>query len=179
MRHALLVAVAASSIVVAALAPGHDGGETIRYVDPPVDRGDAGQFEPTGTPEVDIGFYVEQLYVPLYDGDPCPIVQGLQGGTWTMPAVRTQGIGTPADVTCSLVTESGVTLGSATSEAHTFYLATDGWLEVQSFPVPVEPPDDAAGLEALYGQSATLGCTVEDAAGRSATRNVQVVLSEG
>ena len=83
-----------------------------RLVDPPVDL-EALDFdiEITGDPGLDMGFYHEQLYEPMHDGDDCPVVNGLQGGTWVMPALRIEGIYPFADAACSLVMETGEVVG--------------------------------------------------------------------
>ena len=161
---------------VATLLVGCGGDVEKRYIDPKVDYGDELAYEPTGDPVVDLGFYVEQLYRPLANGDSCPVVHGLQGGTWSMPAARIRGIASPARVVGSIVTEQGQRVGEVDAEER-FFLATDGWLEVQSLPIPVE--DESGTISFLYGQSAVLECTVTDAEGRSAHRAVHVVLTEG
>ena len=153
---------------------------TYRDVDPAVDYGDRALAEPVGTPTLDVGLYREQLYSPLREGDPCPVVAGPQGGTWLMAAMRTRGVAVQATVECSLQTASGEALGSA-QEALRFALAPDGWLEVQSFAIPVNhaPPREADAIDDLYGQEATLACTIADGGGRTAVRNIRILLSEG
>ncbi|RLB47287.1 MAG: hypothetical protein DRJ42_25710 [Deltaproteobacteria bacterium] len=98
-------------------------------VDPLVDYGDQPAYVPEGEPEMEFGYYLEQLYLPLRDGDGCPIIFGFQGGTWTMPAVRVQGIASLAELDCSLITAVGEVLGDVVSEER-FYLAPDGWVEI-------------------------------------------------
>ena len=153
--------------------------ETI-YVDPIVDFGDAEDYVPSGKPTVDLGFYVEQLYLPLDDGDECPVVHGLQGGTWSMPALRSLGIDMKTDVLCTIITEADEQVGKAETN-ETFVLATDGWLEVQAMPIRVRhaAPNKQAPIDDLYGQTATLSCTVTDDEGRSDTVAREIVLSEG
>ncbi len=150
-------------------------------VDPPVDYGDQPPYVPSGDPMLEIGYYDEQLYAKLEDGGSCPIVHGLQGGTWTMPALRASGVGTRLTVRCTLVTEAGERLGEAIERNVRFYLAPDGWIENQAFPVPAahEPPNEEAPIDDLYGQRATLSCTVSDAQRRSTSSEVRCVLEEG
>lgn len=156
------------------------GREVILLVDPEVTLPDGGGYTPMGDPVVEIGFYNEQLYAPLETGGACPVVHGLQGGTWTMPAVRIKGMDTPATVSCTLQTATGENLGEVSSQLD-FFLANDGWLEVQSYPVPVahEAPNEADPIDDLYGAEATLSCDVTDEDGRSATTAMEVVLEEG
>lgn len=150
------------------------------YVDPVVDFGDRAAYVPSGKPTVDIGFYVEQLYLPLGEEDDCPVVYGLQGGTWSMPALRTLGIDITAHVICSVVTDGGEVVGAADVQ-ESFVLATDGWLEIQALPIEIRhaPPHEADDIDDLIGQGATLSCTVTDDADRSDTRTLHVTLSEG
>lgn len=151
----------------------------IVYVDPPVTY-DKGGLVIEGDPFVELGFYQEQLYVALADEDPAPVVHGLQGGTWTHPALRTRGIGTPAVVDCSVVTDSGEKVGFAQAVTD-FFTGVDGFLEVQSYPLPIlhTEPGSGPGIEDLYGVKATLRCAVTDLEGRGAQATVVVTLEQG
>lgn len=84
-----------------------------------------------------------------------------QGGTWVMPAIRTTGIGPIPEVECRIETRSGERVGVVVGKTH-FYLATDGWLEVQAYPIPIvhAAPNQAAPIDNLYGVEATLECEV-------------------
>jgi hypothetical protein len=179
-RRALARALACSWLAaLTLLGSGCDRVVGFRLVDPPIDVGDAGPAVPSGEPEVALGFYAEQLLDKLRDGDACPIVHGLQGGTWTMPAVRTTGLPSPALVTCDVLTQAGELVGHVEA-MQPFVLATDGWLEVQAFPVPIvhAPPGEALPIDDLYGAHATLTCSVE-AGDRAASASVEVILVEG
>ena len=173
-----------ASMLVAALAFG--SCETVvgyRWVDPPgIDYGDDGKGEliGPGPPSVEIGFYIEQLYEPLADGADMWVVHGLQGGTWTMPALRTTGIGPLSEVTCSMVTDTGEQVSRVASETR-FFLATDGLLEVQAYPIPVQhaSPNERLEIDDLYGLDAILECTVIDGKGRGASVTLEVVLARG
>jgi len=150
------------------------------FVDPPIQLADGYAIAAVeGDPYVELGYYEEQLYRPLQVGGDCPVGYGLQGGTWTMPAVRTQGIGSPATIACDLVTSGGEQLGKVAAKQQ-FYLATDGFLEIAFFPLPVthEPPFEEQDISDLYGQEATIRCTVTDGEGRTESAVVQVVISE-
>jgi len=151
-----------------------------RQVDPSVDYGDEEGLLLTGDPEVELGFYSEQLYRPLSHGDDCPIVRGLQGGTWTMPAVRIRGIGSPAVVACRLVSANGEVLGQ-TNARERLVRTPDGWLELQTYPVPVQhaAPLEAAPISDLFGAAATLSCSATDNAQRTSSSQVRVMLREG
>ena len=152
-----------------------------RLVDPAVDL-EALDFdiEITGDPALDLGFYHEQLYEPVHDGDDCPVVNGLQGGTWIMPALRIEGIYPFADAACSLVVETGEVVGEISATTR-FFLATDDKYEVQAFPVPVihAEPNEEQDIEDLFGLSATLECTVIDREGRTGSLIREVVLVDG
>jgi len=149
-------------------------------VDPQVDYGDEPAYVPVGEPSLELGYYVEQLYQPLRDGDGCPIIYGFQGGTWTMPAVRIQGINSVAMLDCDLVTGSGEVLGAVVSRER-FYLAPDGWVEIQAHPVPAAhaPPNETNSIGDLYGMNATLRCRATDSEARTAERTIMCVLEEG
>jgi hypothetical protein len=154
---------------------------TIVYADPSVDLGDySGGFVVVGDPEVYLGFYVEQLFSSLEDGGACPIAWGLQGGTWAMPAIQTRGIGSPAIVHCSLVAASGEVLGDVESESP-LYLTPELYLEIQAYPVPVthEPPNEIDPIDDLYGQTATLTCSVMGPREEMGEASVLVELVEG
>ncbi len=151
------------------------------YVDPIHDYQDSHWDFPAGEPEVTIGFYSEQLYAPLGEDSPLYITQGFQGGTWSMPAVRTRGIASPAQVACDVMLADGTLVGTTDLDPPTsFQLTTDGWLEVQAYPVPVQetgPTHDAP--HELFGLAAELNCTVTDGVGRSDTITLPVFLEQG
>jgi len=149
-------------------------------VDPIVDYQDESISFPPGPPTLTIGFYSEQFYEPLFALSPLYVIHGFQGGTWTMPAVRTRGISSPAMVSCSVTLESGEVLGT-TESMEPFQLTTDGWLEIQAYPVPVHhaPPNEFEPIDDLYGLPATLDCSVEDSEGRVDALNFPITLTEG
>ena len=151
-----------------------------RYVDPTIQLA-PGYVVATveGDPFVELGYYDEQLYKALEDGGDCPVGFGLQGGTWTMPAVRTQGIAALATIMCTLVTEAGESIGEVNAKQQ-FYLTPDGFLEIPFFPVPVthEEPNQEDPITDLYGQMATIRCSVEDGDGNTSSATVNVVIVE-
>jgi hypothetical protein len=152
-----------------------------RDVDPEIDLEVMGpSIEVTGTPSLDIGFYHEQLYEPLHDGDNSPIVSGLQGGTWIMPALRIDGIYPFAETRCTLTVETGEVVGKITATTR-YFLATDDIFEVQAFPVPVihATPKASEPIDDLYGLGATLSCEVFDGEGRTGTAIREIILVDG
>ncbi len=172
----------ASTLPLALLASSWASGcdvETV-YVDPPVVQDGSVKIEVTGDPFIEVGFYNEQLYKALSSQGDCPIVHGLQGGTWSMPAIRTQGIARQALLSCSIVTAEGETVGEAALDA-SFYATTDGFFEVQAFPIPIKHEDDEATpeIDDLFGTAATMTCFAEDSEGRSDATSVEVILTEG
>ncbi|MBK6516745.1 MAG: hypothetical protein IPM79_21240 [Polyangiaceae bacterium] len=167
-------------VLCALLLAGCDRVVGFRWVDPDIEVGDDGPDPISGDPQLALGFYVEQLLEPLAEGDGLPVVYGLQGGTWTMPAVRTTGIANIATVSCDVVTEGGEQVGVVETR-QIFVRATDGWFEVQAFPIPIvhEAPNQAASIEDLYGVKATLSCTVSDDQDHEASQTRGVILVEG
>ena len=152
-----------------------------RVVDPPIDLEALNtDIEITGDPALDIGFYHEQLYEPMHDGDACPVVNGLQGGTWVMPALRIEGIFPFADASCVLTMETGEVVGQVAASTR-FFLSKDDKYEVQAFPVPVihAAPYEEEPIDDLFGLSATLDCIVVDADGRTGTLLREVILVDG
>lgn len=150
-------------------------------VDPPLlDYGDEDQSPMTADKFLEVGYYHEQLYAPLADGDPLPIIHGAQGGTWVMPAIRTRGILTPTTVDCGLATDGGEVLGHSHSRED-FSLSGDNFMEIQIFPVPAAhaPPHEADLITDLFGLMGMLTCEVVDDVNHTAARAVHVLLVEG
>lgn len=131
-------------------------------------------------PAVELGYYYEREYDRFETGDDCPIFYGLQGGSWTMPAVRMRGILSPARVEMTLVTEGGETLGQI-DQRHSFSSKAEaGWVEIKRLPVPAAHDGPATGetIDDLFGQTATLSATISDEEGRSASTSVEVILAD-
>jgi hypothetical protein len=153
----------------------------IVYVDPPgVERGHGGLII-EGEPHVELGIYHEQLYEPFGDSSACPIVHGLQGGTWTHPAIRIQGIAPQAVVDCTLKTTASGELVGAAKAVSQFFVTPEGQFEVHSYPIPIvhTDRDEGPGIEDLFGQKATLSCSVSDDQERHSQASVTVELIEG
>ena len=175
--HHVLLLSRCGALAMALLATGCDFG--IVYVDPPVDFAPVGLVI-EGPPTVELGFYEEQLYNPLLPGGHAPVVHGLQGGSWTHPAVRTTGIGTPAVIDCNIIAGTGEQVADVRSNEN-FVVAIDGFLEVQSHAVRIlhTDPDSGPEIDDLYDQPATLSCSVLDAQERGSSKTVEVILVEG
>lgn len=155
-------------------------GCTDVLVDPFVaDYGDTPAWTPLGQPKLDLGFYVEQLYAGLHDGDALRVIYGTQGGRWTMPAVRMTGLALKTTLACSVTTKAGELLG-ALEASQRFVVAPDGWAEVQAIAIPIQhaPPNEAAPIDDLFGQEATFSCTATTPEG-SAARTLRLVLVQG
>jgi hypothetical protein len=151
------------------------------FVDPPdVERGHGGLII-EGDPYVELGIYHEQLYEPFGGEAECPIVFGLQGGTWTHPAIRIQGIAPQAVVDCSLTTIVDDELIGTAKALSQFFVTPDGLFEVQSYPVPIvhTDPKKGPGIEDLFEQNAVLKCTVSDDEDRQSEAVATVKLIEG
>ncbi len=150
------------------------------WVDPPIRLAGQDADGPVGDAALDVGFFVDGAFVSLAADDRLAVIHGLQGGTWTMPTVRTQGIAAFATIRCGLTTADGEVVGRVDAKVK-FFASADGPLEVQGFPVPVRhaPPHEADPIDDLYGQGATLDCTVSDDDGRRAGLELAVTLVEG
>lgn len=128
---------------------------------------------------VELGFFDDAVYTPLRDGDPIPVVNGIQGGTWTMPAVRVSGIKSFVDITCEMHTSTGERVSLVSSKAKLF-AADDGMFEARMFPIPVHhEQSEGAPIDDLYGMDATLDCTVTDSDGNWADCSLDLVIANG
>ncbi|MFP6685312.1 MAG: hypothetical protein VB934_11390 [Polyangiaceae bacterium] len=151
------------------------------FVDPPgVERGHGGLLI-EGDPYVELGIYHEQLYEPFGAEAECPIVFGLQGGTWTHPAIRIQGIAPQAVVDCSLTAIVDDELVGTAKALSQFFITPDSLFEVHSYPVPIvhTDPEKGPGIEDLFNQNAVLKCTVSDDEDRQSEAVATVKLIEG
>jgi len=165
--------------VLLLLLTGCDFG--VVYVDPPgVERAQGGPLV-EGEPYVELGIYHEQLYEQLIEGSEAPIVYGLQGGTWTHPAIRTEGIAPQATVTCTVTTSEDDELVGTSQAFSQFFVTPQAQYQVQSFPIPIvhTHADKGPGIEDLFGQEATLECSVMDEDDRASEASVTVTLSQG
>ena len=110
-------------------------------------------------------------FAPLDELPSLPIVDGLQGGTWTMPTLRVASLAPSLTTECTL-TAGEETLGSTrlqlpTRPATTGPSSGAGWVEIPDLPIAT---NRAPGLPLaeLEGRPATLTCVVT-ASGLTAT----------
>ncbi len=149
-------------------------------VDPPIVLEEGFLTQPVEGPMVvNIGFLNDGQYVALGDGQALPVLHGLQGGYWSMPTVRTTGIGSPAVVSCTVVAETGEQVSQLKVKAK-FSSTDEGALELRSFPIPIGHegggPND--GIDDLYGLEVELIFSVEDSEGRSDTVTLDLVIEK-
>lgn len=133
-----------------------------------------------GSPAVQLGLEKDGRYVPLETGSETPVIWGLQGGTWTMPILRTRGIALPTHVEATLKLSKGERLGESEAIDDSLY-HSEGWMETDRFSVPVQhaPPNQYESIADLYGQSAWIEVRAWDDADRSAEFSVEITLVEG
>ncbi len=138
-------------------------------------------YEPSGDPSLELGFYYGggDVYTALSEGDDCQIVWAPQGGTWSMPTLRTRGLSQIATVLCELETDTGESVGRTETEQE-FDTIAEGGVELRDLPIRIRhaAPNKTAPIDDLYGVAATLECTVSDDEDREAEASVDVVLVE-
>jgi hypothetical protein len=122
----------------------------------------AADSEPELDPAVELGFHRAGGYQTLTDGGTCWVADATQGGYWTMPAVRTQGVTDEAEVTCVLVDDQVGELGRETTyRIFSPVDGEDGTHEIKQFLVPLAEVDDPM-FDQLSGRSGQLSCTLRD-----------------
>ncbi len=156
------------------------GDVVYEYIDPPftIEGEDTGGT--SGPAEVDMGFEANGAFTSLAEDDRLQVIHGLQGGTWTMPTIRTKGLDSFAEISCTVTTEAASEEVGRVVVKSKFFPSLDGPLELRGFPIPINhaPPNEGADIDDLYGQDATFECTITDDAGRSQTESLAVVLTE-
>lgn len=160
---------------------GCDTATGVRWIDPPIVLADSSTGPTNVPPEVSLGFYDDAgQYSEVVEGGSLWIVWGTQGGNWSMPTIRTRGIGSLATVACKLVTDAGEALPGAVTRTK-FFPTPDGSLEVPNFPLPIfhAAPREGDPIDDLYGQGATLDCTVDDGDGHVGRKTLGVALAKG
>jgi hypothetical protein len=139
-------------------------------------------YVPSGPPTLELGFYYGGFddYTVLEEDGACDIVWAPQGGTWSMPTLRTRGMAQTAHLVCELVTAAGESVGRTETEKK-FKKIPKGGVELRELPIRIRhaAPNKTAPIDDLYGQDATLDCEVDDDEGREAELEVPVVLTEG
>lgn len=160
-----LAAFAAASTL--SLAPGC--ADEVLWVDPDVTL--VGQSDAALGPTALVLGYRTPAFTPLAELPALPIVDGLQGGTWTMPTLRIASLAPSLTVSCTL-RAGDEALGSTrlqvpTRPATTGPASGPGWVEIPDLPIAANRAPGES-LAALEGQPATLTCEVT-AAGLTAT----------
>lgn len=155
--------------------------EEILLIDPAVTFSESNEPVVTGEISLTLGMYQEQFFEPLNEGDELPIIFGLQGGTWVMPAIRCTGMAVSVEVTASVVTESGEEVGVLPSDGMRLLPQPDGSLHIEAIPIPIGHPGTASNqpIDDLYGQNAVLTISVLDSGGRRAEAHIDLVLTSG
>ena len=164
--------------LVALIMPSFQGcADDITWVDPDVTL-TAERDGSHGPRLLILGYGEASAFTPLATSPTMaiPVVDGLQGGTWTMPTLRIETLAPSLATECTLTTSAGETLGQARVQIPTRpALGTGshsgpGWVEVPRLPIPVThaPPNTTAPLDDLEGIPTTLTCTVS-AAGETAS----------
>ncbi len=105
-------------------------------------------FDFSGSSELIIGVYHEQLFNDLSTGDPVHIINGLQGGTWVHISIRVVGMPTIGSIAVSLGDVGDVEFDVK------LVRSAEGYLEAYDIPIPI--PLEGEDLEQLFGQDATL-----------------------
>ncbi len=124
--------------------------------------GCAGEGGPELDPAIELGFHRGGSYEVLREGGTCWVADAIQGGYWTMPAVRTQGLSDEGSVMCVLEDDQVGELGRETR--HRFFDEADGedgTLEIKQFLVPLLAVDDPMYAE-LPGRTGRITCSVRD-----------------
>lgn len=170
-----LLAVAVAALWLTQLAAcTHD----IVYVEPDVDYQDEGGYVLEGEPRLELGYYHEQLYIPMKRGDDCTIVANPQGGYWTSPSIRAGGIAPDVRMWCTLTTVDDEVLSESRERRH-LVLSPEGLIEATNFPMFVERFDEDDRVEDLFGTDATLECLLTDDEDREAQLAVECELRPG
>lgn len=141
---------------------------------------DASETQHSGPAMAELGFYFTDSYSALMPDDELPVVNGLQGGTWTMPVIRMENLGSFATVDCSItMVNTGEVVGFMKAKTK-FFLSPDGFYEALNVPIPVFHPDsEGSPIDDLYGQPATVKCSVTDRDNRVASFELVLTLIQG
>jgi hypothetical protein len=134
----------------------------------------------TGSLLVDMGMYEDDVYTPFPDSGEghLLVVNAIQGGEWTMPAVRILGANiATGEAYCTVTTDAGERVGETLSTVK-FFPADDDWLEIQLFPIRIrrEPAHFTEPLDDIYGLDVTFTCSFTDDLDTHGEHTIQVVL---
>lgn len=151
----------------------------ILLVDPEVTYAESLGAEVIGEFSLALGIYEEQLFNTLEHGDEIPVVNGFQGGTWIMPALRCTGVTETVSLEAELVLENGEVLGQVDSFDSRLDRTPAGSLDANAVPVPVNREDPSLPLDDIFGQTATFRIQLRDQLGTTGSIELQLVLVEG
>ncbi len=154
-------------------------GTEILYIDPPFSY-DVSQSGCGGELAVFMGMYQEQIYNDFSEVAELAIVDGLQGGTWCMPAIRTWGLKNPVRLKASVTTKAGEQVGLTVLQNLRLGLSPDGACEILALPIPISHPGDKTkSVEDLFGVGARVEVEIKDANGVVGTHTADVTLIQG
>lgn len=124
-------------------------------------------------PALVLGYVHASSYAALDDDHTAWVINAPQGGYWSMPDVRTQGLARQATVDCTLTDDAQGPLGDQTT-TRTFDEQGD-YYEVQLFLIPLEAVTDQMFTD-LTGHTGTLSCTASDDRGVTVQASHPVVV---
>jgi len=125
--------------------------------------------EAAGASSAATGTLDGERFVSFADGDRLLIIDGLQGGTWVMPAARFAGVSREGELGASIELETGAPVSAIDGVPVRLDEAGAG-LQLDFVPIPV---GDAADLS---GRPAVLRVELVDACGRVAEGAIGIVL---
>lgn len=151
----------------------------VLLIDPEVTYAETLGSEVTGEFSLTLGIYEEQLFTPLQNGDEIPVVNGFQGGTWIMPALRCTGVTETVSMEAQLILETGEVLGVVDSFDSRLDRTPAGSLDANAVPVPVNREDPTMPLDDVFGQTATFRIQLRDQLGSTGVLELELVLIQG
>jgi hypothetical protein len=128
-----------------------------------------GGSEPEVPPEISMGFFELTGYRELYGGAECPIIDAVQGGKWTMPALRARGFDNTGEfisIQCTIKAPDRTLISQIDNRARLRdpRRLEDGWTkEIPIVPMPIP------GAERYFNTTAILQCTVTEPANAALT----------
>ncbi|MCO4761185.1 MAG: hypothetical protein KC502_06760 [Myxococcales bacterium] len=154
-------------------------GTEILYVDPPFSY-DVSHTGCGGELAVFMGMYEEQIYNDFTEVAELSIVDGLQGGTWCMPAIRTWGLKNPVRLKATVTTSEGEQVGLTVLQNLRLILSPDGACEVLALPIPItHPSNPTAEIDDLFGKEARIEVEIRDADGVVGKHAADIKLVQG
>jgi len=141
--------------------------DEVRWVDPDVTL-DGGGSGPGGLAVGFLDNHDPPVFTELSVDPTLVVVNGLQGGTWTMPTLRIDGPIPSARISCEVTVKGGEVVGVLATQARTSPLG-DGHVDIPYLPIPIRhaPPRATAPIGDLEGARADFDCRVEAGGGRA------------